>query len=44
MMTLYKAMRGTSIYVNIFDDRVNISNPGGLPPRPMSKQYEVNNG
>ena len=26
------SMRGTSIYVNIFDDRVDISNPGGLLP------------
>lgn len=25
------SMRGTSIYVNIFDDRVEIVNPGGLP-------------
>ena len=25
------SMRGTSIYVNVFDDRVEITNPGGLP-------------
>ena len=26
------SMRGTSIYINVFDDRVDISNPGGLLP------------
>ncbi|MDD5344565.1 MAG: ATP-binding protein [Smithella sp.] len=33
------SMRGTSIYVNIFDDRVDISNPGGLLPGVTTRNF-----
>jgi len=33
------SMRGTSIYVNVFDDRVDISNPGGLLPGITTRNF-----
>ncbi|KAF0124452.1 MAG: ATP-dependent DNA helicase RecG [Elusimicrobia bacterium] len=33
------SVRGTSIYVNIFDDRVDISNPGGLLPGVTTRNF-----
>ena len=33
------SMRGTSIYVGVFDDRVEIENPGGLPPGLPPKDF-----
>ncbi|MDP2866204.1 MAG: ATP-binding protein, partial [Elusimicrobiota bacterium] len=33
------SMRGTSIYVNVFDDRVDISNPGGLLPGVTTRNF-----
>jgi ATP-dependent DNA helicase RecG len=32
-------MRGTSIYVNVFDDRVEIGNPGGIPAGLSPKDF-----
>lgn len=33
------SMRGTSIYVNVFDDRIEIENPGGIPAGLAPKDF-----
>ena len=33
------SIRGTSIYVNVFDDRVEIENPGGIPAGLSPKDF-----
>ncbi len=33
------SMRGTSVYVSVYDDRVEIENPGGLPAGLLSRDF-----